>query len=410
MTSITTGTAGTSPSVLALTQSSNLSTAASACKSNNKNPNTVPSLLYPSYSFYSSSTAASSLTSFKPKVSSPLAISRSNKIPPPLLPSPSSFKILSASTKDPSSYKTLAVSLKEAERQSTPTSSYRTLAESLKSVSTSTPLIFPPSLKIHSCSYYKSASSFKPLSSPTASSFRIHTSSYFKSRFSVSCSSTSSSAATAGAGATCCKTSPESPKMPFVSHPWTSASFLNVGIIDPIDADPFLEKRNDNATTTTTTCKGFGALLMDSMVKIRPETFSDFDSDSDSEDDANDFDRKGEDLDETDDSSEDEGWRAGYHPAAAANAAGRVDRRLGSVGGYCWLYQDQTHARRKNDNDDTMEVIEKLVLGISALRLEALSNYHHHHRQTESEPSTSTIRSTSGSNRSGDEEVDGDAG
>ncbi|KAG0277710.1 hypothetical protein BGZ95_005487 [Linnemannia exigua] len=211
-------------------------------------------------------------------------------------------------------------------------------------------------------------------------------------------------------------------KMPFVSHSWASASFLNVGIIDPIDADPFLEKRPDTTSTTTTTTttnsspssssssitintsttayastgstlalKNVGLLFMDTtMVKMRPEMYSDFDSDSDDEDEAddgNDYDceRGRENLNKADDGSESEGEEeveeeeeegVGYYLGGMGTVGPHRFRTADHYGynDYGIVQEQRPHPHRGygangSEGEGSLEEVDELVQGISALKL-----------------------------------------
>ncbi|KAG0282754.1 hypothetical protein BGZ96_000150 [Linnemannia gamsii] len=173
-------------------------------------------------------------------------------------------------------------------------------------------------------------------------------------------------------------------KMPFVSLSWANASFLNVEVVDSIDADPFLEKRHDDHHSTTA-----AAALLDteSVQKMRPERIGE-----DEEDDEMLSDCEESDTD-TDQGLTDDGYgdfeSVDIHndgvehkyggclsdtAGVGAGAGGAL--KTGTIG---VAYQDhKVFGEERNgisgDEEEERLRIEKLTQGILALQLETSNN------------------------------------
>ncbi|KAF8942447.1 hypothetical protein BGZ47_006471 [Haplosporangium gracile] len=80
------------------------------------------------------------------------------------------------------------------------------------------------------------SATFSITNSPTAPSSLLHYSPTFKSWNPLVIPSTVKTSSSLSSSTT--------KKMPFVSHSWASASFLDAEVIAPVDADPFFEKRD----------------------------------------------------------------------------------------------------------------------------------------------------------------------
>ncbi|KAG0282310.1 hypothetical protein BGZ97_009041 [Linnemannia gamsii] len=197
--------------------------------------------------------------------------------------------------------------------------------------------------------------------------------------------------------------------MPFVSSSWADASFLNVEVIDPIDADPFLEKRHGyyyHHSSTTTAAAAAAApaaskLDPEIVLKMRPERMEEEEDDDDDDDDDDDGmlndceesdidvdqdlegDLKGADIHNADrEEDKDSGYLSDI-AGAGADAEARGAHKRGTIGTAYQYHRVFGEGRNDVSGDEEEEKeeeeeerlgIEKLTQGILALQLDTINN------------------------------------
>lgn len=174
--------------------------------------------------------------------------------------------------------------------------------------------------------------------------------------------------------------------MPFVSLSWANASFLNVKIVDSIDADPFLEKRHDDRLSTAA-----AASLLDAeaVLRMRPERIEEdeddgmlsdceeSDTDTDQGLDGDDYgDLESVDIHNADVEDNDSGY---FLDAPGVGAGAGTEARAGAGGAQKAetigaAYQDHKMFGESQNSvsgdEEERQRIEKLTQGIMALQLD----------------------------------------